>query len=87
MYLITWTYNEKYWKNIMMHYPLDTLDSYAHRKLYRETIDGLAPTHLSRIMLMDAPHAINQHLLNPPLQPIKKENTCLFSLITVDLHH
>ena len=29
-------------------------------------------------------HKINQHLPNPPLQPIKKENTCPFSLITMD---
>ena len=57
MYLTTWTYDEKYWKNIMTLYQLDTLDNYALRKSYKETTGGLA--HLSRTMLMDVPRASN----------------------------
>ena len=56
-YLTTWTYDGKYWKNITTLYPLDTLGSYALRKSYNETTGGLAFTHSSRIMWMDAPSA------------------------------
>ena len=47
--------DKKYWKNTTMQYLLDTLDSYALRKSYRETTGGLAFTLSSRTMLMDVP--------------------------------
>ena len=56
---MTSTYDEKYWKNITMQYPSDTLDNYALRKSYKETTGGLAFTLSSRTMLTDVPHANN----------------------------
>src|ERR1700761_609524 len=65
MYPMTSNYDEKYWKNITMQYPLDTLDNYTLRKSYKETTGGLAFTLSSRTTLMDAPRANNTKSTDP----------------------